>query len=64
VWLENGDSDSKNIMKYGVQTCNKHFILSPGVIIPVVKTPATKPALNICRLLTNSGNVFFEVSML
>ena len=34
-----------------VQTCNKHFILSPGVIIPVVKTPATIPALNICRLL-------------
>jgi hypothetical protein len=59
VWLENGDSDSKNIMKYGVQTCNKHFILSPGVIIPVVKTPATIPALNICRLLKKQWKCIF-----
>ena len=30
-------------------TCNKHFILSPGVIIAVVNTPANIPALKNCK---------------
>lgn len=33
---------SINIKMY---TCKRHFILSPGVIIAVVKTPESIPAL-------------------
>ena len=36
---------------YGHCTCNKHLILSPGVMIAVVKTPANIPALKNWRYL-------------
>ena len=39
-------------------TCKRHFILSPGAMMTVVKTPLSMPALNSCMADSCSSGVF------